>query len=392
MTPAARIAAAAGVLDQILAGQPAERMLTNWARGARYAGSKDRAAVRDLVYDAIRRRRSLAWLGGAETGRGLMLGLLRAADTDPSTLMTGQGHALPQPTPEEAGRPFAEAPRAVRLDLPDWLLPSLDASLGADLDQAALALAQRAPVTLRVNLRKVPRDTAQQALATEGIGTEPDPEVPTALRITDGASKLALSRAYADGLVELQDASSQAAVLRLPLKDGDCVLDYCAGGGGKTLAMGALHGLRLYAHDIELRRMADLPSRADRAGIMAEILSDPARRAPFDLVLVDAPCSGSGTWRRTPDAKWRLTPERLEELCAIQDTILDRAAPLVGQDGHLAYATCSVLGEECDARVEAFQARHPGWLVIDSLRRLPGAGGDGFFQAVLRRRGEAGGR
>ncbi|TNC72030.1 RsmB/NOP family class I SAM-dependent RNA methyltransferase [Rubellimicrobium roseum] len=385
MTPAARLAAAAQVLDEVLAGAPAERTLTNWARGARYAGSKDRAAVRDLVYDALRRRRSLGWAGGAETGRGLMLGALRLAGTDPATLMTGEGHALSPPTAAEVGRPIAEAPRAVRLDWPDWLLPRLDASLGAGADPGALALTARAPVTLRANLRKVTRDQAQAALAAEEIETQADPEVHTALHVTRGASKVAASQAYLTGLVELQDASSQAAVLRLPLRAGVRVLDYCAGGGGKTLAMGSLAPLDLVAHDADPRRMTDLPPRAARAGLTVALDTDPARKAPFDLVLVDAPCSGSGTWRRTPDAKWRLTSGRLDDLVRLQDTILDAAAPLVVPAGHLAYSTCSILAEECDDRIAAFRQRHTGWQVVDRFFVPPGDAGDGFFQSVLRR-------
>lgn len=385
MTPAARLAAAAQILDDVLAGAMAERTLTNWARGARYAGSKDRAAVRDLVYDALRRRRSLAWIGGEETGRGLMLGQLRLAGTDPSSLMTGEGHALAPPTPSESGRDLTDAPRAVRLDLPDWLLPRMEAALGDALDPACKALTARAPVTLRTNLRKATRDDAQSALAAEGIAASPDPEVPTALHVTAGASRIATGEAYGTGLVELQDASSQAAVLRLPLRDGATVLDYCAGGGGKTLAMGALARLRLFAHDAEPRRMADLPVRAARAGLSVTALTDPGRSAPYDLVLVDAPCTGSGTWRRTPDAKWRLTPQRLEELCALQDRILSEAAPLVAPGGHLAFATCSVLREECEDRLAAFQMRMPGWDLVDLYRVAPRPTGDGFFQAVLRR-------
>jgi 16S rRNA (cytosine967-C5)-methyltransferase len=247
-------------------------------------------------------------------------------------------------------------------------------------------------VTFRANLRRASREGAQRALAAEGIGTVLDPEVRTALQVTEGATKVAQSQPYLGGLVELQDASSQAAVLRLPLRDGDRVLDYCAGGGGKTLAMGALADLALVAHDAETCRMADLPPRAARAGLDVAILNDPAALAPYDLVLVDAPCSGSGTWRRTPDAKWRLTPERLAELTALQDSILDAAAPLVAPGGHLAYATCSVLREECEERVAAFQARHAGWEVADRFRVPPRASGDGFFQTVLLRSGQGAGR
>lgn len=388
MTPAARLAAAAGLLDDILAGAPAERTLTNWARGARYAGAKDRAAVRDLVYDALRRRRSFAWVGGAETGRGLMLGAMRMSGVDPARMMTGEGHALPPPMAEEDGRDIVDAPKAVRLDLPDWLLSRFEDALGDGAEEACRALAARGPVTLRVNLRKTSREAAQRALAAEGIGSELDKNVRTALQVYEGSSKIAKSSPYRDGSVELQDASSQSAVLRLPLRQGERVLDYCAGGGGKTLAMGALFEIALFAHDADPRRMVDLPARAARAGLEVTTVRDPSRHAPYGLVLVDAPCSGSGTWRRTPDAKWRLTPERLTELCALQDRILHAAAPQVASGGHLAYATCSVLREECEARVEAFLKSHRGWTIVDLFRVSPGSGGDGFFQALLRRQAQ----
>ncbi|TNC50441.1 RsmB/NOP family class I SAM-dependent RNA methyltransferase [Rubellimicrobium rubrum] len=385
MTPAARIAAAAALLDTVLAGAPAERTLTNWARGARYAGSKDRAAVRDLVYDALRRRRSLAWVGGAESGRGLMLGALRLSGTDPSLLMTGEGHALSSPLEDEGGRSLAEAPDGVRLDMPDWLLPRLSAALDEDLEAVCGVLALRGPTTLRVNLLRGDRPMAQEVLAEDGIETEPDSQVPTALHVKTGASKVANSRAYLTGLVELQDASSQAAVLRLPFRGGMTVLDYCAGGGGKTLAMGALARLRLAAHDVDPRRMADLPARAHRAGLAVSLLDDPASLGPFDLVLVDAPCSGSGTWRRTPDAKWRLTQDRLNDLCTLQTTILTEAAALVAANGCLVYATCSILTEECDGAVAEFMSRNTGWAMEDRWKALPTPFGDGFFQVVLRR-------
>ena len=385
MTPAARIAAAAGVIDAILSGEPAERALLTWSRGARYAGSKDRAALRDLVFDAIRRRRSLAWVGGARTGRGLMLGSLRVDGLDPATLMTGEGHALAPPTVDEGEGDLAKAPLAVRLDMPDWLLPRLDASLGRDLEPACMALRDRAPTFLRANLLKISRAAAIDALAVEGIAVEPVIDVATALRVTSGARAIVRSRAYLDGLVELQDASSQAAVLALPLADGDRVLDLCAGGGGKALAMGALARLQLAAHDADPARMSDLPARAARAGLAIDRLARPDAHAPYDLVLVDAPCSGSGSWRRAPDAKWRLTAGRLDELAGIQARLIDEAARLVQTGGHLAFATCSMLDEEGADQANAFLGRTEGWTQVGRLRRLPGPSGDGFFQAVLRR-------
>lgn len=380
MTPAARCSAAIEVLDRILAGAPAEQALTNWGRASRFAGSGDRNAVRDLVYDALRCRRSYAALGGAETGRGLMLGALIAAGTDPATLFTGIGHAPPGLTEGEAGR---QPQGAEAFDLPDWLLPQLAESLGADLEPVAQALRQRAPVFLRVNLRRATVAQALVALQAEGITAQPHALADTALMVTQGARKVQASQCYQSGLVELQDAASQAVVSALPLRDGLRVLDHCAGGGGKTLAMAARAQLALFAHDASPARMRDLPARAARAGARVTLTDAPETLAPFDLILADAPCSGSGSWRRDPQGKWALTPDRLAQTLMVQDAILDRLAPMVAPGGVLAYATCSVLRAENEDRIAAFVSRTPGWQVHSQQRFTPLTGGDGFFLAQL---------
>ncbi|MFN4153416.1 MAG: RsmB/NOP family class I SAM-dependent RNA methyltransferase [Paracoccaceae bacterium] len=380
MTPAARISAAIEVLDRIAAGTPAEQALTNWGRARRFAGSGDRNAVRDLVYDALRCRRSYAALGGAETGRGLMLGALRAAGTDPASLFTGEGHAPPPVAPAEQGR-LPEGAEAI--DLPDWLLPQLAESLGADLAAIAQALRQRAPVFLRVNLRRTTVAQAIAALEAEGIGAQPHDLADTALEVTTGARKIQTSAAYLSGLVELQDAASQAVVTALLLRDGMRVLDHCAGGGGKTLAMAARANLSLFAHDAFPARMRDLTARATRAGAKVALTEVPEALAPFDLILADAPCSGSGSWRRDPQGKWALTPDRLAQIGTVQDAILDRLASMVASGGVLAYATCSLLRVENEDRIAAFLGRMPGWRLLESRRFTPLTGGDGFFLAQL---------
>ncbi|WP_374426397.1 RsmB/NOP family class I SAM-dependent RNA methyltransferase [Tabrizicola sp.] len=380
MTPGARAAAAIEVLDRVLAGEPAERALTNWGRASRFAGSGDRAAVRDIVYDALRRRASSAALGGGLTGRGLVLGLMRAAGQE--GLFSGEGHAPAPPGPEEAERePDAEE----RLDLPDWLVPELRESLGADFAAVSEALRSRAPVFLRANRVKTDVAGAVAALAEEGIVAQPHPLARNALEVTENARKIQNSRAYRDGWVELQDASSQAVVEALPLADGMKVLDHCAGGGGKTLAMAARARLKLLAHDANPRRMADLPERARRAGVSVTLTERPEGGAPYDLVLVDAPCSGSGSWRRDPEGKWRLTREALDRVLQTQSAILDRVAPMVRAGGWLAYATCSMLERENRGQVRTFLARHPEFRLHVDHAFSPLQGGDGFFLALVQR-------
>ncbi|MEQ8868586.1 MAG: RsmB/NOP family class I SAM-dependent RNA methyltransferase [Roseovarius sp.] len=342
------MAAAIAVLDQVLDGQPAEQSLTRWARGARYAGSKDRAAVRDHVFQALRCLRSYACLGGARTGRGVMIGAIRAEDTDPETLFTGEVHAPAPLTPEERTAGAPPEADGDRLDLPDWLVTAFRETLGNEAEAAAHALRSRAPVTLRVNIRLKNLSQAIEFLKEEGISAHPVDIAPTALIVSSGARRIAGSAAYRDGIVELQDGSSQAAMHALTLAPGSRVLDYCAGGGGKTLALAARHDATWFAHDAEPARMKDLPPRAARAGCDVTLLSaaDLAGHATYDLVLCDVPCSGSGTWRRAPEAKWRLAPGRLSELTKLQTEILERAAALVRPGGTLVYTTCSILRAE----------------------------------------------
>lgn len=387
MTPQARYAAAIDILDRILDGLPAERALTGWARGARYAGSGDRAAVRDIVFDGLRRRRSAAARGGAASGRGIVLGLLREAGTDPELVFTGLGHAPAPLTGSErsfdAGAPPDDADR---LDCPDWLMEHFARSLGAEAETTLEALRQRAPVFVRVNPARGTVTDAMASLASDGISARLHPDIKGAMELTDNARKLQSSAAYTTGLVEVQDASSQAAVQALPLADGMTVLDYCAGGGGKSLAMAARAEVAITAHDIDARRMGDLPARAARAGATVRVVGPEAlgRSELFDLVMADAPCSGSGTWRRTPDAKWRLTPTRLGELQQIQDDVLAAAAAHVHPGGCLAYATCSLFEVENRLRVDHFIAAHPTWSVVHEMSRKVDTGGDGFYLALLK--------
>ena len=388
MTPAARIGAAIECLDEILAGAPAEKVLTRWARASRFAGSKDRAAVRDHVFDALRSKRSFAALGGGEAGRGLMLGALRAGGEDPGAVFGSGGHAPSalSAAEEAGGRPPKEGAEAG--NFPDWLWPELEASHGAEASRIAAALSARAPVHLRVNLARATREEAQEALAQEGIVTRAHEAAATALQVEDGARKLRQSEAYNSGLVELQDGASQAVTESLPLAPGVRVLDYCAGGGGKSLAMAARRGAQVYAHDVSQARLNDLPGRARRAGTPVTQLTtaEVARHAPYDIVLCDVPCSGSGSWRRAPDAKWRLTPERLRELGGIQLGILEEVEKRVAPDGLLAYATCSLLECENTAIVTRFLSHRPAWEVVYQQSWTLEDESDGFFVAHLKRR------
>ena len=383
MTPGARVAAAITILDQINDGVAAERALTGWARASRFAGSKDRAAIRDHVFDVLRTRRSL----GVGDGRQLMQQLLQRDGADVAAFFDGQGHAPEPLTTTELARLAQPAviSEAAAHDVPEWLWPQWCTSLGGSAQAAARALQRRADVFVRLNTRRAQPDQVIAMLADDEIVAECHVSIPACLRVTGKARRLKSSAAYLEGLIELQDAASQWAVHRIKVPQGGRVLDYCAGGGGKALAFADQQDVSVFAHDIAPHRMNDLPVRAARAQVTIKRLatSELPQHAPFDVVFCDAPCSGSGTWRRTPDAKWRLTSERLAELTKIQAGVLDQAASLVTDTGCLAYATCSVLADENSAVIEAFITRHPCWQVQDQHLRVPGSDGDGFFLCIM---------
>ncbi|GMG85265.1 RsmB/NOP family class I SAM-dependent RNA methyltransferase [Paralimibaculum aggregatum] len=411
MTPGARVAAAIAVLDRWAAGtEGLDRVLAAWGRENRYAGSGDRRAVADLVYDAVRRLRSALWAGGRSDlargapaglaagpgtpdpsdrpGRPALIGSLRLDGEDPAALFTGAGHAPPPLAAGEAGgAPLDDAPQAVRLDLPDWLLA---AELLGEVPEGALdRLRRRAPVFLRANRLKTDPEGAIAALAEDGILAVPGPLSPTCLAVTEGARRVARSGAFRDGLVEVQDAASQAVADLCAARPGERVLDLCAGAGGKSLALAAAMAGRgrLRAHDVSATRLAQLGPRALRAGASVEVVGSEAL-ADFtggcDLVLVDAPCSGSGAWARNPDAKWRLTRAALERLRAAQGALIARGAELLAPGGRLVYATCSMMPAENDRTVAAALAGLPGFTLESRRAWTPLDGGDGFFAAVLR--------
>jgi len=394
MTPGARISAAIECLDLIFDGMPAEKALTGWARRSRFAGSKDRNAVRDHVFDALRRRDTCATIGGELTGRSVMIGLvLFHDDLGFDALFNGVGHAPDELNEEEKSRLSkvlssevnAAGGASTSWDLQDWCCDKLSSSHPQNARHIAEALKSRAPVDVRVNLRRSMVSQAQEQLHAEAIEAETCSLAPAALRLKQNARKIARSQTYLDGIIELQDAGSQALVGALPLDDCKTVLDYCAGGGGKSLAICDLSDAQVFAHDISVARMADIPKRAERAGVSITCLAseDLPKHAPFDLVLCDAPCSGSGSWRRSPDAKWRITPEKFNELLGLQFEILCKAQKLVVPMGYLAYATCSLFAEENGYQVRRFLEKHPNFERKSQHNWTPADECDGFFACVM---------
>ena len=395
MTPAARVAAAIEVLGDIeTRRRPAAEAMKDWGLAHRFAGSGDRAAISSLVYDALRKKSSSAWLMGEASPRAEVLGALkqtRGLDAEAiAALFSGEGHA---PAPLTAGErerlmtaDLAGAPPHVAGDFPEWLTPQFAASFGDDAVEEGRALAHRAPVDLRANLLKASRDKALVALSH--LSPQPTPLSPVGLRIAirpDGRGPaLAAEPAYVKGLVEVQDEGSQLAALLAEAKPGQQALDLCAGAGGKTLALAAAmdnHG-QIYATDSDGRRLAPIFDRLQRSGARnvqvraprggTDVLADLEGRC--DLVMIDAPCTGSGAWRRNPDAKWRMRPGALEQRMKDQDEALEQALRFVKHGGRIVYVTCSVLKPENEDRVSEFLSRHADMLPVDATAQARAAG------------------
>lgn len=432
MTPGARLSAAIEVLADIEdRRRPASDALKDWGLAHRFAGSGDRAAIGGLVFDALRRRSSAAYLMGASTPRAILFGALRlergmSADSI-AQLADGIRYAPLPPDHAEADALAAtglrdDAPAYVRGDYPEWLDRYFAAVFGEERAEEGAALSRRAPVDLRANTLKADRDTAAAALGH--LGATLTPWSPTGLRIglsADAKSPpLHAEPAYIDGLIEIQDEGSQLAALLSGAGPGETVVDLCAGGGGKTLALAAVmaNSGRVVATDADIRRLAPIHARMARAGVRnvevrtprgeAELLADLA--GTVDLVLIDAPCTGIGAWRRNPDAKWRVRPGALGQRLKAQDAVLEHSAGLVRPGGRIAYITCSLLDDENGARVRAFTNRHPEFAVVpahavagslganatrflaatkasaEGLLMTPRrTGTDGFFLSVMRR-------
>ena len=389
MTPAARLQAAIEVLDEVIAsarddGPPADAIVTRYFKHRRYAGSKDRRAVRELAFRAIRRSAERP-----ESGRAAALGL---TEDDPSLLeLFGEARG---PEPLRGGEAAAKAGF-----VPHWLVPELSPLVTSDewpplLDRAAL--------DLRVNVARASRGE----VLTQFPAAEPTPLSPWGIRLPSD-SRVDDHPAFEAGRVEVQDEGSQLIALACEAKEDERIVDLCAGAGGKSLALAAAApGARILATDSNRARLSKLPRRAERAGanIETRLLNAPNELAELadwrdssELVLVDAPCSGSGTWRRNPEGRWRLTPERLDRVIGIQERLLDIAAELVRPGGRLVYAVCSLLSREGAGQIERFLERHSSWISQDTAiadGRCDGGGRlltpahdrtDGFFVARLRR-------
>ena len=420
MTPSARLQSVIEIIEGLEAtAQPADRFLRDWFRSRRYAGSKDRAAIAERTYDILRHRSSFAWRMGSDA-RGLVIASLLHQRFSPDAVaaLFGAGGYGATPLSEAersaiASPPAGDPPLHVKGEFPQFLEAELGRAFGDGVLDEMIAMQARAPVDLRVNTLKSSREQVLEALRADGYDAEAARTSPFAIRIPsgEGSAKLSESKLFLDGAFEFQDEAAQIAALLCGAKPGMRVLDLAAGAGGKSLALAAAMENRgeIAAYDADPVRLRPLAARAERAG--ATIIENlPLHRfsggegiGSFDVVLVDSPCSGTGTWRRQPELRWRISPERLKTLTALQDDLLEQGAGLTKPGGRLVYTTCSLLPCENQDRVEAFLARHGEFAVVPAeqvWRAETGAppprgierffkatplttGTDGFFTALL---------
>jgi 16S rRNA (cytosine967-C5)-methyltransferase len=429
MTPGARALGAIEVLADIEARRrPAAEALKDWGLAHRFAGSGDRAAIGNLVFDALRARASNAYAMDEDGARALVLRTLvegwKQTPEAVAAIADGSRHALePLTSAELAGLKRdipSDAPAAVRGDFPEWLAPELERAFGARAAEEGAALALRAPIDLRANTLKASREKVLKALRR--FGPSPTPHSPLGLRIAHGPGPAKSPHVEAEpghgkGWYEVQDEGSQLATLLSGAGPKEQVIDLCAGAGGKTLGLAAAmeNTGQLYAYDTDRLRLRPIFERLRRAGVRnVQVLAAGdtealgALQGKMDRVVIDAPCTGSGVWRRRPDAKWRLAPPMLEARLAEQRAVLDQGAKFVKPGGRLAYITCSVLPRENRDQVDAFLARYPEfklvpwravWEAALPSPPLPSADGseetllmtplrhgtDGFYVALLER-------
>jgi 16S rRNA (cytosine967-C5)-methyltransferase len=428
MKLAGRLAAAMDVLAQVEARRrPASEALKDWGTSNRFAGSGDRAAIGNLVYDALRRRASHAYTMGSDTPRALILSVaVRDWAEDAAALnasFEGDRFAPSSMTDDETMRltaadPLAGAPDWVRADVPEWTAPSLAAAWGDDWIAEGHAMTGRPPLDLRINTLRSTRERVEKSLAR--FHPQPTAYAVDGFRFPAGprdarTPNVTTDEGYQKGWFEVQDQGSQLAAILAGAKPGEQVLDLCAGAGGKTLAMAAAMGNKgqIFAYDRDRARLAPIYERLKRNGVRDAQVRAPESGALDDLVgkmdrvVIDAPCTGSGTWRRRPDAKWRLTADQLAARVAEQRTLLAEAVRYLKPDGELAYITCSIFPEENEQQLGRFLADHPDFRAVAGPElwgrhfgekqgpRFPSAGGvamsphltetDGFYIVVCTR-------
>jgi 16S rRNA (cytosine967-C5)-methyltransferase len=423
MRPGPRVQASIDLLNLVVAGDDAaDRIVAAYFRRRRYAGSKDRAAVTELVYSVLRRRAWLEWRlsnagAGGQGARRMVIAQLvdgGVPENEIAALFDGSEHAPPPLSLEEAAiaqllqrPPSGTPPPSVAGNYPGWLQGALEQRFGMNLAAEMAALNERAPLDIRVNTARIDRASVLSSLRENGFEAEPTPYARSGIRLAEGR-RIDTNPLYREGLIEIQDEGSQIAVALIDAHSGERIIDYCAGAGGKALALAATmgdHG-EIIACDRSSARLRNIAPRVARAGaktIHPRSVEEACAQGKADRVLLDVPCSGTGAWRRRPETRWLLSEDKLHEYNNLQDELLVEGSKLTSKNGTLIYTTCSVLESEGEDRIEAFLGRVPDFEVVDVDRLWPNVldgerpdrgpfvnlspatcGTDGFFVAVLR--------
>ena len=398
MTPGARVSAVIEILDEYLLGKSENKLLLNWFRRNRFAGVKDRLAIRDLFFTCLRYKLSCHWpfeqAGFSITGRSIVLGMLKSSGKRFDQIFDGIQYS-PKPLSKSEkvvidnfNDTISYAPTFVRLNFPEFLESSFEDSLGNGFWDNLTSFSTQANLFVRINLIKSNVDSAINSLKKDGIEAELIPNYKNSLKIIGNNRKLSRSEAYLTGKVEIQDISSQAVVNFINPKKNIKILDFCAGAGGKTLAMASLTlgASEYFVHDTDRSKLNNLRLRCKRAGVHFKPLnlkSINKKNSNFDLVVADVPCSGTGVWKRNPGSKWLITEDKLVSILADQKKILREASKFVRKGGTLAYITCSVLKSENQEQIAWFLSKDLTFSFFEENVLLPIDGGDGFYVSLL---------
>lgn len=375
------------ILDTYLDEAKINFVLRKWAIKHRFAGSSDRRKIKDIIFDIIRQKKSCEHVGGGFSGRNLLIGYLKLKGTELSSVFDNSKFGPKELTIKEQNInvDFSNLSNIYELDFPSWLIPILRRSLQSEFNNVVKALRNRSHVQLRVNLKKISRLNAIKKLKKNNIECEINELCSTALNVLSGAQHILTSPCFENGFVELQDAGSQLVSELIEINYNDKVLDMCAGAGGKSLAIscGAELDATYFAWDVNFDRMKDIDARSKRAGVKIEKVIKLSSKSFYNKIIIDAPCSGSGSWRRDPEGKWRLDEDILENYVKTQKELILKGLKLLAPRGQILYITCSILDIENGKLIDDLISSVLSLRLVRSISLVPSSKSDGFYGAVL---------
>ena len=375
------------ILDTYLNEAKIDFVLRKWAIKHRFAGSSDRRKIKDIIFDIIRQKKSCEHVGGGFSGRNLLIGYLKLKGTELNNVFDNSKFGPEELTIKEQNInvDISNLSNIYELDFPSWLIPILRRSLLNEFSNVVKALRNRSHIQLRVNLKKISRLNAIKKLQKNNIECEINELCSTALNVLNGAQHILTSQCFENGFVELQDAGSQLVSELIEINYNDKVLDMCAGAGGKSLSIscGAELDATYFAWDINFDRMKDIDARSKRAGVKIEKVIKLSSKSFYNKIIIDAPCSGSGSWRRDPEGKWRLDEDILDNYVKTQRELILKGLKLLAPRGQILYITCSILDIENGKLIDDLISSVLSLRLVKSISLVPSSKSDGFYGAVL---------